>query len=243
MRKMRNTIIYFTIKYKANYFDIFKAIKNNEKLDEKEFQKFSKKMLENNIKVITILDSFYPKELKHIKYPPFAIFFKGNIKLLAKEKIMLVGDSFEKSFSDIVNSITYIASKKVLLSLSFKNFDKKISDIFNKENGEIIYFSSNGLINPYMSQKNINYKQNIMISEYPFEINVSKRKFYKRNYLSSVLSDILIIYNLEKISKLSNLVNYFLENGKEIFCFPPKGDDGNLSLINDGANFITKIRV
>ncbi|AAT27860.1 DNA-processing protein DprA [[Mycoplasma] mobile] len=240
---MKEIIIYFSIKYQGDYFKIKNALIKMEKIDIEKLIQWNKKLENNKIKVLTKFDQTYPNSFKNIKYSPYAIFYKGNIDLLNSEKIMLVGDSFEKSYEDIENSLHPIILKKTLLSLGFKNFDEKIYNLFKNNNGKIISFSANGLIDQYMFNEIDLNLNNLIISEYPFKINLSKRKLFKRNYLSSILSDFLIIYNSEKNSKLFNLINFFLNSGKEIFCFPPKGDDGNLILLNDGANFVTKIVV
>lgn len=86
--KMRNKILYYALKYNGNYDKIFKALKTNEKYS----------IIKTDLSYITIIDKEYPKKLLYLKKPPLILFYKGNIKLLEKEAVSIVGSRNAKSY-------------------------------------------------------------------------------------------------------------------------------------------------
>ena len=83
-----------------------------------------------------------------------------------------------------------------------------------------------------------------MLSEYPNNVNINKRRLIERNRISIGLSKALIIASSNKESRILSLVSFALDQGKEIFCYPgiQTKEDGNNILIQDGATMITSIK-
>ena len=40
---------------------------------------------------ITYLDPEYPEEFRHLEYPPWVLFYRGNVAILEKRKVTIVG--------------------------------------------------------------------------------------------------------------------------------------------------------
>lgn len=76
--------------------------------------KYEKYMNENNIKLINIVDSKYPESLKRIYDPPITLFTKGNIKLLEKVAIAIIGCREASAYG-------LCMSKKMSYELASKN--------------------------------------------------------------------------------------------------------------------------
>ncbi|WP_027332579.1 DNA-processing protein DprA [Mycoplasmopsis gallinarum] len=235
---MNDLLIYFSHKYKGNNFEIFKALKNGESVNTNDLNNWKNIMSENQIEYITIFDEIYPKELKKAKYPPFVIYLKGNKELLKKNKIQIEADyvndlclkNLEK-FKSILNS------EHTLLISDFKGFNDVITIFCDDNKINKILILAQGIEN---FQKNWNYEDNLIISIYPAKTNPKYIRFKERNLLASELGKFLILLNSYQNSKLLNLVNYYLENNKEIYCFPGETyDDGNTELIKMGATMIT----
>ena len=74
----RTMIIGLAIKYKGDWNSIYEGICKKEYLDG-DIIKTIKKM---KCKVVTILDSNYPKQLKDVHHPPFVLFYYGNLSLI-----------------------------------------------------------------------------------------------------------------------------------------------------------------
>lgn len=84
---MNDIIFYFAIKYQNNYQLVYQALLNHEKVDED----LLKEYLKQDLKYITILDELYPIRLKQLKYPPFVLFYEGDISLLNQELTVVIG--------------------------------------------------------------------------------------------------------------------------------------------------------
>ena len=246
---MNLVLIYFAIKYKGYFHDIYNAIKKKEFIQMEELEKIGEDLSSGKIKAITIIDEDYPETLKQINQPPFVLFYEGNKELLKEKLIMLTGDFSNENINKFINESAFELSKNYTLVSNFsKGLDEKIIDNLIKNNQNLILISSNGLTNPYFG-KNINeLKFNkdkyLIISEYPENVNLNHKRLIQRNRISIGLSEALIIASSYKESKISNLVSCALEQGKDIFCFPglQSENDGNNLLIRDGAEMITSIK-
>lgn len=241
-------LIYFAIKYKGYFHEIYQAIKNKEYVSIEDLEKVKTKIDNQEIQAITIIDDDYPESLKLINNPPFVLFYKGNKKLLKEDILLLTGDFLNEKISKFLyESMNEISKNHTLISNFSKGLDEEIVDYFIEQNRKIILISANGLQDPYFAKKLdfLNINKNILIlSEYPEGVNLNKKRLIQRNRISMGLSKALIIASSNKQSKVLSLVSFALEQGKDVFCFPGLQDDndGNNLLIQDGATMITSIK-
>ena len=117
---MRKVIIYLTIKYKGDWQDIYNAIKRKEKPDS-DFEEIINKVNDN---VITILDKDYPKVFSSLLRPPFVIFYKGDISLLSKKIISVIGSRNPPSYA--INSLKEVIKDIAPVVLSISDMSGKI---------------------------------------------------------------------------------------------------------------------
>ena len=90
---MNIILIYFAIKYKGYFHDIYNAIKKKEFIPIDELEIIKNKIENGEIRAITIIDDEYPESLKLINNPPFVLFYEGNKELLKNDnKMILTGD-------------------------------------------------------------------------------------------------------------------------------------------------------
>ncbi len=241
---MNLILIYFSIKYKGDFISIYNALKNKEIVDPEEIDELENKLNYENLKIITILDNEYPEELKVIANPPFVLFYKGNFSLMKKNSLCLVGETSSDIILNYVHQAVEQTSKNnVLITNYFKGLEEVIVNYYLQNNKEIIFVSCNGIDEPYFA-KNIHIKDNLLlISEYPTGVNINKKRLKERNRIVAAISDALIVFSSKKESGIMNLVTNFLNQGKEIYCYPglQNENDGNNLLIKDGANLITSI--
>lgn len=247
---MRLVIIYFSIKYKGYFHDIYKAIESKEYIPIEELEKIKKAIDDNELQAITIIDDEYPESLKTLFNPPFVLYYKGNKDLLKKESLILTGDFSNEQINKFINDAQEEISKSyTLISNYSKGLDEQIVNWFIEKRKNIILISPNGLDNPYFANdifknKKINSNNYLIISEYPNGVNINKRRLVQRNRITIGLSNALIIASSKKESKILSLVSYALEQGKDIYCYPglQNEEDGNNLLIQDGAIMITSIK-
>lgn len=241
---MNLILTYFALKYKGDFISIYNALKNKEIVDPDEIDKLEKRISIGELNVFTILDDFYPENLKIIGNPPFVLFYKGDKSLLNKNALCLVGDkSSEKAIEYMNQAVKETSKNNLLITNYFKGLEENIVNYYVENNKKIIFISANGLADPYFANK-INENENfLIISEYPNGVNINKKRLKERNRLTAALSDALIIFTSKEQSGIMNLVSNFLEQGKEVYCYPGEQeiDDGNNILIKDGANLITSI--
>ena len=241
---MNLILTYFALKYKGDFISIYNALKNKEIVDPNEIDQLEKKISTGELKMITILDEEYPNSLKIIANPPFVLFYQGNISLIEKNALCLVGDEISEPTTKYMNQAVKQTSKNnALITNYFKGFEENIVNYYLENDKNIIFVSSNGLWKPYFANE-IKINANcLVISEYPNGVNVNKKRLRERNRITAALSDALIIFSSKRESGIINLVTNFLDQGKEIYCYPggQNEDDGNNILIRDGANLITSI--
>lgn len=246
---MNLILIYFSIKYKGYFYEIYNALKRREFVPIEELEEIERQLNNKELNAITIIDEDYPEELKQINKPPFVLFYKGNKKLLLENKLLLTGDFSNPYIESFLNdSIDEIYKKHILISNLSKGLDENIINYIIDQKKKIILISSNGLENPYFAKdiENLTFiKDNfLLLSEYPNNVNINKRRLIERNRISIGLSKALIIASSNKESRILSLVSFALDQGKEIFCYPgiQTKEDGNNILIQDGATMITSIK-
>ena len=233
-------LIYFSWKYNGDWDKIYEALDEKEKVSLKDANFIEQKINSKEWRCITILDFEYPNALKECYKPPFTIWLKGDEKLLSKNMICLTGNQIDdKTFDYLKNFVKSSTENKILISPSFKGVDQEVDKI-NDKNPKVIVLA-NGFDKPYINS-NVN-DADLLISEYPPHANVSKNKLRARNRLIAAFADLLVLFSSKRNGGMENMVNNFLNQGKEINCFPGDGsdEDGNTEFIRQGANLITKI--
>lgn len=230
----REKLIAYSLKYEGEYFRILKAINKNEVIEEVN--------LDN---CLTILDDNYPLELRELKYPPFVLYYKGNLDLLNKEKIGIVGsripcDYALKATECLVNN----NMDKIIVSGLAKGIDAKAHEVSNYSIG--ILGCGIDYIYPFenleLYKKLIN--QGLILSEYPNKTKPLSYHFPFRNRIISALSDTVYVMQSSERSGTVTTINDALELQKDVKVLPFSvfEEDGqyNNKLINDGALLIEK---
>ncbi len=242
---MNIILIWFAIKYKGDWDAIYKALEEKEKISLKELQKLEKRIKEEKIQAITILDLEYPIQLKKAYKPPFVIFYDGNIKIFKEIFLCATGNEVNNKIrKNITDSIKEIIPSYALVSSLYKGVDELVFSQVKSYNGKILFVAADALDKPFFATK-INTTNNIMIiSEYPPGTHINKQRLRARNRIIASFGESLILYSSLKNGGIMNLVTNFLNQGKDIFCFPGEvdGKDGNSDLIKQGASLITSIK-
>ena len=112
---IRDYLVRCAYKHNGDYNKICKAIINKEKVGN------------YNIvdKYITFFDEKYPIEFKKLRYPPWVIFYKGDINLINKKCISIVGSRNACNYGIKVTKEIVKANKdKVIVSGLAKGIDR-----------------------------------------------------------------------------------------------------------------------
>lgn len=230
----REKLIAYAIKYDGDYFKILKAINNNDEIIEI-----------NCDNCITIFDDNYPSELKDLKYPPFVLFYKGNLDLLNKEKIGIVGSRIPVDYS--LKATSYLVNNnmdKVIVSGLAKGIDAKAHEVAKYSIGvlgcgiDYIYPYDNLAL--YIKLE----KEGLIISEYPFKVKPLSYHFPFRNRIIAALSKTIYVMQSSEKSGTVTTINEALELQKDIKILPfsifEDAGQYNNKLINDGALILEK---
>ena len=235
---MNTILLYFSIKYKGDWDAIFSALENKEHVSLKEIQTLEKELKNKKYSYITILDSNYPNKLKAAYKPPFVIWYEGDIKMLNNMLLCLSGEEVTDIDKNRIDKFLPEVHKNHRLVMG--HF-KGLSDYLIKKSQEMIQICAQGI---NTIKRDIYSKNTLFISEYPYDTKPKKDHFANRNRIISSFCESLILFNSRKQSGINSLINSFLNQGKDIYCFPGDGssEDGNSELIKTGANLITSIQ-
>lgn len=211
---------------------------------------YQKYLLMNNIRIITILDKEYPSYLMNIYDKPIVLFAKGNIKLLNKKSIAIVGARKCSVYGrETAKKIAYNLAKNDICIISglARGIDKYAHIGALEAGGNTVAVIGNGLDNiyPYENQdlsERIVKNNGLIVTEYIIGTKPNKVNFPARNRIISGLSDGIVVVEASKKSGALITANIGLEQGKEIYAVPGNIDSpmsvGTNELIRDGANVV-----
>ncbi|MGL6066396.1 MAG: DNA-processing protein DprA [Cetobacterium sp.] len=207
----------------------------------------------NKIGLIHMNDYRYPKNLKNIAKPPLFIFYKGNIELLNKERIIsIVGTRKSTKYGELgCKSIVkdLIDAEVVVVSGLALGIDTLAHGETLKLKGKTVAVLGCGINVDYPRtnsklRKEIE-KEGLVISEFPLGAEPTPEKFPIRNRIIAGLSKGTII--IESSLKGGSLItaNQALEEGREVFALPgdityPLSQGCNELIKSSEAKLITK---
>lgn len=228
----KEKLISYSFYFQGEYDKILKAINNNVDVP-----------IVNVANAITIFDKEYPKRLLHLKYPPFVLYYKGNIKLLDEESIAIVGS--RKPCEYAINATECLAKAnkdKVIISGLAKGIDACAHENANKTIAvlgcgiDYIYPRCN-----YDLYKRIQ-REGLIISEYPTMSKPLGYHFPFRNRIIACLADKTYVMQSAIKSGTMTTINEALELGKEVRVLPydifNEAGANNNHLIYEGASII-----
>lgn len=212
---------------KGKPFDSLKAlVSNRDKLKSKyeEFLKF-------NCAFTAIGLENYPKKLEELSNPPFAIYYRGNLRLIDTELILFAGTRTCTRYGvDVTKSFSksFIENELTVLSGISDGIDTAAVESVLENGGKAVVVCAGGIDNVAPA---INFdlksdveKSGLVLSE--FAPNTSPQRFHYllRNRILAALCDVAILVEADENSKSLGVINYASDMGKEIFAIP-----GNLT--------------
>lgn len=207
----------------------------------------------NKIYEISENDKNYPQNLLKIKKHPKKLYAMGNIKLLNRPSLAIVGSRDSTSYGEFYASMfSKECSRQGITVVSGLAIGIDSVAHFNsmKEKGKTIAVIGAGLKNIYPPEnielaKQILENYGCIISEFPPNTKADLSKFPYRNRIIAGLSKCIIVAEAKYRSGSSVTARYAFEQGKRVFCIPGKIGDktskGTNNLIKKGANILTDI--
>lgn len=218
-------------------------IENYKQLDLKKLRQEFKKF-----PVLSILDSNYPLELKEIYNPPVLLFYQGNIELLSKPKLAVVGarQASQIGCQSVKKIIKETNNQFVIVSGLARGIDTAAHVSALKNGGssiavigsglDVYYPTENKKLQEYMSYNHL------VLSEYFTGEQPLKFHFPERNRIIAGLCQGIVVAEAKMRSGSLITCERALEEGREVFAIPGNIIDGKSDgchhLIQEGAKYI-----
>ncbi|MDR3022116.1 MAG: DNA-processing protein DprA [Clostridiales bacterium] len=204
----------------------------------------------SGIILISIEHQKYPEKLKHIHEPPNLLFCKGNLELLAKNCVAVVGTRHCTRYGQTVTkriSCDFVDCGVTVVSGLATGIDSYAHSAVLEYNGHTIAVLASGFDN-IAPTSNINLAKEIatrglLLSEYAPHLVAKPFMFVARNRIVAGLSDGIVVVEAGLTSGAKITANLGLEQGKTVYCIPGPVNSpqsiGTNSFIKEGATLVT----
>ncbi|SFC73425.1 DNA-processing protein DprA [Clostridium uliginosum] len=247
-----------------NIYNNFEDIVKENKVLEKKIKNFEKNdllyevlALKESLKkigvgYITYSNPLYKEKLKQIKEVPYYLFYKGNIDLINKKSLAIVG---ARKFSNYGLATTKVLTKEIitnniaLISGGARGIDSIAHKTALENDGNTIVVLGCGIDIVYPPENKALFskivEKGLIISEFPIGMPPLKYNFPLRNRIISGLSDGVIV--IEATEKSGSLITArkAQEQNKPVLVVPGsilyKGAAGTNKLIKDGCDILTGV--
>lgn len=243
--------------YKASMATIGKVEKITEKDAEaicasrqsEKIRKYYERMLEKEIKFISIREKEYPEKLRNIEKPPYGLFVRGKLLREDRISIAIVGARNCTPYGkEMARYFAKELSANGIQVISGLAYGIDGSAHWGALQGETPTFGvlGNGIDICY-PKENFNlymelWKNGGIFSEYGLGVPGVAFQFPMRNRIISGLSDGVLVVEARERSGSLITADFALEQGKEVFAIPGKIDDslsrGCNNLIKNGAELV-----
>ena len=198
-----------------------------------------------------------PKNLLNIKKPPKELYFQGNLELLKKPKIAIVGArkasqysrNFTLSLSSRLSKAGFVVVSGGALGIDILAHEGSFPNTIG------IMANSLDYIYPKTNEKLIKKmaEESLLLSEYFKGITAHPKRFIHRNRLIITLADIVVVVEADLNSGSSQSIRIALENNKPLFVPPHRVgeslatnillENGQAKGIFDIDNFIENMKI
>ena len=180
-----------------------------------------------NIKCVTCFSDDYPQNFREIAEAPPILFCKGDLSLLNKKSIAIVGTRSPTAYArGVTEDFAKTLSKQGLVIVSglASGVDKIAHESALRVGGKTIAVLAGGFDEIYPAM-NTNLAKEIaekglIVTEYKPNVMATKYSFPYRNRLISGLSAGVLITEAGEKSGSIHTKNYALEQGKSLFVVP-----------------------
>lgn len=212
-------------------------------IDNNEIKNYIQNLSDRGIKCVTILSEEYPEKLREIPDAPYILFCKGDVSLLFKRGIAIVGTRQPTAYArGVTEEFAKALAEKGLVIVSglASGVDKISHETALKVGGRTIAVLAGGfnVIYPAMNTnlaKEIEEK-GLLVTEYRPDVSATKFSFPNRNRIISAISDATLITEAGEKSGALHTKNFAIEQGKLVFAIP--GNINNVKAV--GSNKILK---
>lgn len=212
------------------------------------------KLVNTEYTVIYPNNKKYPQRLKEIKDPPEKLYAIGNIDLLNKASISIVGsrNADEYGIEQAKRFASYLSQKGICIVSGLARGIDSVAHINSKsEIGKTIAVIASGFNHIYPPENKklfveIIKEGGLIISEWAPDEEIDMSRFPRRNRIISGLSLGTLLVESTYRSGSNITANFAIKQKKELFCIPGNITStkscGPNSFISHGANLVTSPR-
>lgn len=223
-----------------------------------------RKIVENFRRVkgknISIVDNYvsygdkrYPETLREIASPPIGLFFEGDLTLLEKNSIAVIGTRRMSSYGKRMTRMftSSLASRgAVIVSGLASGVDSEAHKACIASDGKTIAVVAHGLDYTY-PRENVGLRKEIVasggmvVSEYPYGVKPEPKRFIIRNRIVAGLSKAVLVTEAPVKSGTKVTVGFAAEQGKDVYVIPGPIDSfgyrGSVDIIRDGGIPVSEV--
>jgi DNA processing protein len=212
-------------------------------------EKIKNDLARENIKTVSIEEDEYPELLKEIFYPPFLLFYQGNLAINGEKILAVVGarkctyygqQAIEKLIPPLVKNKIIIASGLAIGIDSLAQMETV------KAGGRTVAVLGTGIDkNSLYPAQNFRLAEEIIagggavISEFPPGTPPLRQNFPQRNRIIAGLAQATLVIEANQKSGSLITARFALEEGREVMAVPGNifspASEGPNSLIKSGA--------
>lgn len=195
--------------------------------DNLQIRDYIQNLTDMGVKCVTRFSDDFPSALNEIYDAPYLLFCKGDVSLLNRRGVAVVGTRMPTAYArGVTEDFTKVLAEKGLVIVSglASGVDKIAHETALKVNGKTIAVLAGGfnVIYPAMNTnlaKEIEEK-GLLVSEYRPNVFATKYTFPSRNRIISALSDAVLITEAGERSGALYTKNFAIEQGKLVFAIP-----------------------
>lgn len=243
--EQREYLLYWSIKCRGDWNDIYQKISEKTEIDFKDAEKCIKEFKGN---YITLLDDDYPESLKNMTKPPFVLYYIGDISLISDShnKLAVVGSRKFTEYGEKVTNhfVSKLAKDFVIISGLAIGIDSIAHRCAISSGGKTVAVLGNGINFIYIPENEELYKEisekYLVISEYPPNVEPCPIKFPIRNRIIAGLCNDLLVTEGKVRSGTQVTACLMARKGGNVCCVPTCIGEESIcnKLISEGAYLV-----
>lgn len=242
---MKDIVFYFACKYFGDWERIFDALEEQKDVDFEELEILKE---EHKGKYVTVYDPRYPVELRHTDKPPFVLWYKGDLDLLSRRnKYWVFGSYYDIETNEYLKNELPNFAKFDLTPISGYSSEFERQMINNNPPKDMIIVKDSGInssINMTAIEEQTLIVNNVIVSEYPYDVIPSLHTWMRSNVVKTGMSKRVFVVNTNNESLTYKVISTVVDETKDIYCYAGNKmkKSKNRKLISMGAYAINNIK-
>jgi DNA processing protein len=204
------------------------------------------------IRIVTLLDSEYPRLLREIENPPLVLYMRGTTEIDTTRTLAIVGTrrtsgygrGMAKRLAHDLGALGLIVVSGLAVGIDAAAHRGALDA---KE--QTVAVLGSGFLHPYPASNKRLFDEighrGTVVSEYPLDTHPAKWTFPQRNRIIAGLSRGVIVVEAPQRSGALITARLALEEGREVFAIPGNvtstASTGTNRLIKDGATLVESV--